>query len=56
MTAIDTEFGTIIPRVAAVRTFSQKKGSKEKIENNDEEDCANHQCKKAQIHRVFPFM
>jgi hypothetical protein len=56
MTAIDTEFGTIIPRVAAVRTFSQKKASEEQIENNDEEDCANHQCKKAEFHRVFPFM
>ena len=53
MTAIDTEFGTQIPRVAAVRTFSQKKGSQEPIENNDEEDCTNHQSKlKAQIHRV----
>jgi hypothetical protein len=45
MTTIDTEFGTHIPPVAAARTFSQKKGSQEKIENHNEEDRANQQCK-----------
>jgi hypothetical protein len=56
MTAIHTEFGTQIPRVAAVRTFSQKNTSQEPIENKDKEDYTDRQCKKVQIHRVFPFM
>jgi len=43
MTAMDREFGTIIPRVAAASTFFQKKGSQEQIKNYDEEDYANQQ-------------
>jgi hypothetical protein len=57
--ALDTEFATQTPRVTAASASSQKEASQKPIENDEEEDCAKHQCKfKAQLRyvkqRAFP--